>query len=153
MDVKERTTAMSEVGTKVKIKLVSAIHPTDGERETYEMWLQGAIIVKAGKSYLRYEEVQDDQTIRTTVKLMGDQAVITRSGAVSMRMLLNPEQKEHGHYESPYGSLPIETKTHKLLDETNTGSKSGRFMTQYDLIIGGNSVGHYTLEIHYSEVQ
>ncbi|MEK4228306.1 DUF1934 domain-containing protein [Solibacillus sp. FSL H8-0538] len=145
---------MNEAGTEVKIKLVSSIIPTEGELETYEMWLQGTFVEKTGKPYLRYEEVQEDKTIRTTVKLTNDQALIMRSGGVNMRLPLNTTQREQGSYESPYGSLPIETKTHQLAVELEQGSNvSGRFITQYDLIIGGTSVGNYTLEIHYSEVQ
>lgn len=144
----------TEVGKKVEIKLVSAIVPTDGERETYEMWLQGSFIEKAGKSYLRYEEVQEEQSIRTVVKLTDEQAFIMRSGGVNMRLPLNTKQKAVGHYESVYGSLPLMTQTHQLAFQANQGSNvSGRFRTQYDLIIDGTSVGNYTLEIHYSEVQ
>lgn len=143
---------MSEQGTKVKIKLVSTILPTDGERETYEMWLEGSLVKKAGTDYLRYEEVQEDQTIRTVVKLAQNQALIMRSGSVNMRLPLNLEQNERGHYESIYGSLPLETKTYQLAIERKPNG-SGHFATQYDLIIGGASVGNYTLEINFTEVQ
>lgn len=142
---------MNEVGIKVKIKLVSSIIPTDGELETYEMWLQGSVMEKAGTHYLRYEEFQDDKEIRTTVKLKNDQAFIMRSGGVTMRLPLTLQQKERGHYESVYGSIPIVVKTHQLSYEPL--ENGGRFMTKYDLIIGGNAVGHYTLDINYSEVQ
>lgn len=149
--MKGRSDAMNDVGTKVKIKLVSSIIPTDGELEKYEMWLQGSLMEKAGTHYLRYEEFQDDKEIRTIIKLNNDQAFIMRSGGVKMRLPLNPLQKERGHYDSIYGSIPIVVKTHRLSCERQEGS--GRFMTQYDLIMGGTSVGHYTLEINYSEVQ
>lgn len=143
---------MSEQGTTMKIKLVSTILPTDGERETYEMWLEGTLVQKAGQDYLRYEEVQEDQTVRTTIKLVQEQALIMRSGSVKMRLPLNVAQHEQGHYESMHGSLPLETKTHQLAIE-QLPNGTGRFMTQYDLMIGGSSVGHYTLEINYTEVQ
>lgn len=142
---------MSEQEKKVKVKLVSTILPTEGERETYEMWLEGSITHKAGNDYLRYEEVQEDQKIRTTIKLAGRDTVILRNGAVKMRMPLNIEQSEIGHYESMYGSLPLETTTHQLaIDAQADGST--RFLTQYDLRVAGNSVGNYTLEINFTEV-
>lgn len=142
---------MSEQEKKVKIKLVSTILPTEGERETYEMWLEGTILRKAGNDYLRYEEVQQDQTIRTTIKLAGHDTVILRNGAVKMRMPLNMERSEIGHYDSMYGSLPLETTTHQLAIEAQVDG-STRFITQYDLRVAGNSVGNYTLEIHFTEV-
>lgn len=141
---------MNDVGTEVKIKLISSIIPTDGELETYEMWLQGTFIEKSGTQYLRYEEVQEDQTIRTTVKLTDHQSFIMRSGGVNMRLPLNTMQKERGRYESMYGTIPLVTKTHQLSYERQ--KTSGQFKTQYDLIIGGSSVGNYTLEINYTEV-
>jgi uncharacterized beta-barrel protein YwiB (DUF1934 family) len=117
------------------------------------MWLQGSFVKKAGNSYLRYEEIQEDLTIRTTIRLEEERAVILRSGAVKMRLVLNTKERENGHYESPYGSLPLETRTNELVMENNEDSKiNGRFLTRYDLIIGGNSAGKYTLEINYSEV-
>ena len=91
---------MSDVGTDVKIKLVSSIIPTEGERETYEMWLQGVFIEKNGSFYLRYDEVQEDQHVKTTIKLTEKQSFIMRKGAVNMRLPLNTGFVEHGHYES-----------------------------------------------------
>lgn len=143
---------MSEQGKKVKIKLVSTILPIGGERETFEMWLEGTVLEKGGHHYLRYEEVQTDDTIRTVIKLAEQDTVILRNGAVKMRMPLNVEQSELGHYESMYGSMPIETKTHQLTIE-KLANGVGRFMTQYDLAVAGNSVGNYKLEIQFTEVQ
>lgn len=142
---------MNDVGIQVKIKLVSSIIPTEGERETYEMWLNGFVVDKNGTHYLRYEETQEEHLIKTTVKLTDDSSFIMRKGAVDMRMPLNPMQQERGHYNSPYGDLPITTKTYKLaVERTNY---TGTFKTQYDLIIGGKSVGNYTLDISFTEVQ
>lgn len=144
----------NENGKTVKIKLVSSIIPTEGELEKYEMWLEGSCVDKGGSHYLRYEEVQEDLQIQTTIKLNKERSFIMRSGGVNMRLPLNPGTRENGHYESPFGSLPIITDTHQLAMEVMASDKvSGRFLTQYDLIIGGNSVGKYTLEIQFTEVQ
>lgn len=144
----------NENGKTVKIKLVSSIIPTEGELEQYEMWLEGSCIEKGESHYLRYEEVQEDIQIQTTVKLNPEQGFIHRKGGVNMRLPLTPGTRGNGHYESPFGSLPIITDTHQLAIEVQKSEKvSGRFNTQYDLIIGGNSVGRYTLDIQFMEVQ
>ncbi len=144
----------NESGKTVKIKLVSSIIPTEGELEKYEMWLEGSCVEKGGSLYLRYEEVQEDLQIQTTIKLNKERSFIMRSGDVNMRLPINLNTRENGHYESPFGSLPIITDTHQLAIEVMESDKvSGRFLTQYDLIIGGNSVGKYTLEIQFTEVQ
>ena len=143
----------NENGKTVKIKLVSSIIPTEGELEKYEMWLEGSCVEKSGSHYLRYEEVQEELTVQTTIKLNPQRAFIKRSGGVNMRLPLNPGMRENGHYESPFGSLPLMTDTHQLAVEgIEAENLSGRFLTQYELIIGGNSVGKYTLEIQYTEV-
>ncbi|MEK5079203.1 DUF1934 domain-containing protein [Solibacillus sp. FSL W7-1436] len=143
----------NESGKTVKIKLVSSIIPTGGELEKYEMWLEGNCVEKGNNHYLRYEEVQEDLKIQTTIKLNEANSFIMRKGGVNMRLPLNPDLRENGHYESPFGSLPLVTDTHQLAIEVVQSEKvSGQFKTHYDLIIGGNSVGHYKLDIEFTEV-
>lgn len=143
----------NESGKTVKIKLVSSIIPTEGELEQYEMWLEGSCMEKGNSHYLRYEEVQEDLQIQTTIKLNEANSFIMRKGGVNMRLPLNPDLRENGHYESPFGSLPLVTDTHQLAIEVVQSEKvSGQFKTHYDLIIGGNSVGHYKLDIQFTEV-
>ncbi|MEK5183934.1 DUF1934 domain-containing protein [Solibacillus sp. FSL W7-1324] len=143
----------NERGKTVKIKLVSSIIPTEGELEQYEMWLEGSCIEKGNSHYLRYEEVQEDMQIQTTIKLNESNSFIMRKGGVNMRLPLNPDLRENGHYESQFGSLPLVTDTHQLAIEVVQSEKvSGQFKTQYDLIISGNSVGHYKLDIEFTEV-
>lgn len=143
---------MIDVEKHVKIKLQSTITPTDGESESYELWLQGSFIQKTDKMYLRYVEELDGKSIRTTVRMNGDNALILRSGGVNMRLPFNLQIKENGHYESPHGTLPLTTKTHQLTHKHNEETSiAGSFHVNYDLIIGEQSVGEYQLEIHYSE--
>ena len=136
----------------VKIKLITKIRPIEGELETYEMWLQGSYIEKLDNAYLRYEEIQNGQSIRTTMKLGNNQALIIRGGAVNMRLPLNKYNEQLGNYESEYGSLPIITRTHTLQFQRQSDEKSGSFSVQYDLIMGGQMVGNYTVNIQFTEV-
>lgn len=144
---------MSMEETKIKIKLNSTILPIDGEKETYEMWLDGSLVKNSGKTYLRYVEQLEDKEIRTTVKVGNEQAFILRGGGVKMRLPFNVIQEEIGEYETQFGSLPIITKTQHLSYDFEEESMSGNFNVQYDLVISGQSVGKYRLEIQYSEVQ
>lgn len=146
--------AMSMEETKVKIKLNSTILPIDGEQETYEMWLDGSLVKKSGKTYLRYVEQLEEKEVRTTVKLGNEEAFILRGGGVKMRLPFNTVQEEIGEYDTQFGSMPISTKTRYLsYDFIEDNIVSGKFNVQYDLVISGQSVGKYTLEIHYSEGQ
>lgn len=145
---------MDNIEKKVKIKLISTILPVDGERETYELWLQGLFVEKSGKSYLRYQEVMDEKTIQTTVKLSNENALIIRSGGVNMRLPFNTMQHERGHYTNELGTLPVLTQTQQLTHEHHEDEfMNGHFQVQYDLMIGEQTVGNYKLEIQYSEGQ
>lgn len=141
----------NEVRSQVNIKLISTIRPSDGESESYEMWLKGQLLEKAGSLYLKYDEVQEDKIIRTTMKLGREKALIMRAGAVSMRLPLNIIEQQKGHYESEFGSMPLVIDTKKMTFTKQ--AISGDFHVQYDLLMGGQSVGNYTLDITFTEVQ
>lgn len=144
---------MQDVGAKVKIKLVSTIRPTDGDMETYELWLEGTVVEKAGSFYLRYEEYVEGAPIRTTVKLGSEQATILRSGEVNMRLPLDVTGEQRGHYESPYGTLPLMTTTTVLTSIHEQQPIRGQFIAQYELVVGEAVAGQYKLEIQYTEGQ
>ena len=141
----------NEVRSQVNIKLISTIRPIDGESEGHEMVLTGQLLEKAGSIYLKYEEVQEDKTIRTTMKLGNEQALIMRTGAVKMRLPLNIIEQQMGHYESEIGSMPLVIDTKEMTYTKQ--AVSGDFHVQYDLLMGGQSVGNYTLDITFTEVQ
>ncbi|OXS76897.1 hypothetical protein B1B04_00395 [Lysinibacillus sp. KCTC 33748] len=141
----------NEARSQVNIKLISTIRPIDGESEGYEMLLTGQLLEKAGSIYLKYEEVQEDKTIRTTMKLGNEQALIMRNGAIKMRLPLNIIEQQMGHYESELGSMPLVIDTKEMTFTKQ--AVSGDFHVQYDLLMGGQSVGNYTLDITFTEVQ
>ncbi len=141
----------NEARSQVNIKLISTIRPIEGEFESYEMWLTGQLLEKAGSMYLKYEEVQEGKTIRTTMKLGNERALIMRAGAVNMRLPLNIIEQQTGHYESEFGSMPLVIQTKEMTFIKR--AVSGDFHVQYDLLMGGQSVGKYTLDITFTEVQ
>ena len=67
-----------------------------------------------------------------------------------MRLPLNIDEIQQGHYENMYGQIPLQVQTTNLLFERT--EVDGHFLAQYNLIINGDSVGHYKLEIMYQEV-
>lgn len=141
----------NEARSQVNIKLISTIRPIDGESESQEMWLTGQLLEKAGSLYLKYEEVLEDKIIRTTMKLGNERALIMRAGAVNMRLPLNIMEQQTGHYDSEFGSMPLVIQTKKMMFSKQV--ISGDFHVQYDLLMGGQSVGNYTLDITFTEVQ
>ncbi|MBK3495681.1 DUF1934 domain-containing protein [Viridibacillus sp. YIM B01967] len=141
----------TELKAPVKLKLITTIRQTEAETETYELWSEGTLVQKRGQTYLQYEEVQEDKQIRSTLKFGNNEAVILRNGDVKMRMPFLLHHEQNGHYNSEYGTLPIVTYTKEMQFEPHASENSGRFYLQYDLLIGGQSAGEYTLEMIYTE--
>jgi len=135
---------------QVKVKLKTTIQQPNEEPEIYELWSSGTFIEKGEHSYLKYEEIQDQQVIKTTVKMGSRQGLIFRSGAVNMRLPFLIGADQTGNYESEFGTLIVKTKTRQMTFELN--EDQGHFLVQYDLIVGGQPVGEYTLEFNYTEV-
>lgn len=134
----------------VKVKLKTTIQQPNEEPEIYELWASGTLIEKGEHSYLKYEEIQDEQVIKTSVKMGSSQGLILRSGGVNMRLPFLIGADQTGNYESEFGSLIVKTKTRQMTFEFI--EDQGHFLVQYELIVGGQPVGEYTLEFHYTEV-
>jgi len=134
---------------QVKVKLKTTIRQPNEQSEVYELWASGSFIKKGNYDYLKYEEVLEDKKVKTTVKMAETDALVLRSGGLNMRLpfVLNAEQT--GNYESEYGNLKVTTTTHSMSYEKT--EQDGRFIVQYDFLVGGEPVGEYTLEFHYTE--
>ena len=135
----------------VKVRILTTITQQDTEPEQYELWSEGTIMQKRDQIYLRYEEVQEEQHMHTTVRFGQEDAIIIRNGDIKMRLPFVPGQAQKGHYNSEYGQLPIVTLTKEMKFEPSETLQNGRFYLQYELLIGGQSVGDYVLELNYTE--
>lgn len=145
---------MTTVEKAVEIKIISTIHQIDQEKQTYELWLQGSFHKKSNKMYLRYEEFMEEKKVKTTLKMGNKQALILRGGDLNMRLPFHISQTEHGHYDTKYGFLPLQTKTNRLeFHHFEDNHIKGTFHVEYDLFISGQPVGKYKLEIQYTEGQ
>lgn len=131
----------------VKVQLVSTIRHPNVQEETINIKTKGILTLKGEQNYLVYEESQNEKTIRTTVKLSGQNALILRSGGVKMRLPLEHGEFQTGSYETQYGTMIITTNTKHLHFEV------GRFQVEYELIINEEVAGTYTLELTYTEAE
>ncbi|WP_432353996.1 DUF1934 domain-containing protein [Sporosarcina sp. A2] len=133
----------------VKIKLKSAIQHPGQETDKYELEINGTIVEKLGNRYLRYEEEQNRERIKTMIKLDPDDALVMRTGAVQMRLPLELNGKRVGTYANgPLAmDLLIETKALSIKNKRT----AGEFYVQYDMHSEQALLGSYQLTIHYSE--
>ena len=129
----------------VKIKLTTIIRQPEVEDQLMELRAQGTLTVKNNRRYLQYEEQLEELTIRTTVKISPNEAVIMRSGGLQMRLPFLLHKEQTGNLTNEQGSFMLTTKAHELsISDT-------RFKVRYDLAMGSAHVGEYEMEIQFLE--
>lgn len=131
----------------VDIQLHSSIRHPGQDQEIHELSLTGQLIEKKGTYYLKYEEQQNGQSVQTTVKMGTEDALIFRSGAVSMRLPFIVKGERAGNYGSGPASFSLLVKTTRLDFE----EQAGRFHVAYELHAEGSLLGAYELTITYTE--
>jgi uncharacterized beta-barrel protein YwiB (DUF1934 family) len=136
--------------TPVKVHLKTKI--TIGEEsDSFELVSFGRYYEKGDAVFLKYDEVQEEGTTHTIVKVSDQQALILRSGAVKMRMAFNEREEQNGSYESQMGTLLLTTKTKKLSHTQSNSELEGDFNLSYELKMQDSPVGDYVMSIHYKE--
>jgi uncharacterized beta-barrel protein YwiB (DUF1934 family) len=143
-------TELNNESIPVKIHLKTNITIGD-DSDSFELVSFGRYYEKGDAFFLKYDEVQEEGTTHTIVKVTNEQALILRSGAVKMRMLFNEEEEMSGSYESELGTLLLTTKTKKLSHTKNLAKTEGDFNLSYELIMQGSSVGDYEMSINFKE--
>ncbi|MDW0108599.1 DUF1934 domain-containing protein [Sporosarcina aquimarina] len=133
----------------VKIKLKSAIQHPGQESDKYELETNGTIVEKAGNRYLRYEEEQNRETIKTMIKLDPEDALIMRTGAVQMRLPFELNGSKPGTYANGPLALDLLVETKALTIQAER--TKGKFHVHYDMHSEQSLLGSYELTIHYAE--
>ena len=135
----------------VKINVKTTITQEDSE-EIIEGAVLGDFFQKETASYLQYEEISEQGSTRTIVKMAGNDALILRNGAIKMRLPFSLNQKMSGSYELPFGKFETATVAKKIDHEYDAVSGKGRIDLLYDFSMQGTpSVGTYHLEITFQE--
>ncbi|CRK82596.1 DUF1934 domain-containing protein [Neobacillus massiliamazoniensis] len=129
------------MSTPVKINVKTTIN----EQETFELVVFGQYDQKEHSSYLRYEEVLEEGSVRTIVKTTDDEVLILRSGAVKMRLPFQLHKKMKGSFETPLGRFDTTTTAQRL--------QHGKGMIDilYDFSLQGSHAGTYHMEISFQE--
>jgi len=135
-----------ETTLAVKVRLKSIMKHADGDSETAVLHTKGVLYIKGKTYFLRYrEEVEGLGPVDHTIKIKGDEALILRAGAVSMRQPLKIGKDLAGTYTSPYGQMDTVTTLNRCEVDWNGKNRSGCFIIGYDLAMQGQAVGHFVL--------
>ena len=89
--------------------------------------------------------------VPTIVKMGAEDALILRSGAVTMRLPFVTDGERPGTYGSGPATFDLVVKTDKLDFTEQEDNSGGRFNVNYDLHAEGSLLGTYELTITYAE--
>lgn len=134
----------------VEIRLESR-QTWDGQTETMEQRAEG-ILARTGEGYtLTYREGEDTGLggTRTTLRLLGDRAELSRTGETSSRMVFCPGSPHRSLYRTPYGPIPMEVTTRRLLSRLTEAG--GVVELEYDLTLGSAPAGRTLLRLTVKE--
>jgi uncharacterized beta-barrel protein YwiB (DUF1934 family) len=138
--------------TPIQLTVLSEIHNgKDDEKETIEVKTTGEYVQKGKTQYIRYEEEHELGYVKTTVKITGNEVVVMRSGAVSMKQRFSKGVLTLTDYTTPFGKLQLETKTKSLTIDTN--ELEGKLVILYDLQIDEKEKHVHKLVLTYKEEQ
>lgn len=137
-------------GMPVKIKVKTVIS-NGNEKETFELTTIGRYYEKSHSAYLQYEEILEEGTIRSTVKIAEDRTTILRKGPVSMKMVFQRKEEIEGRYRTPYGLIDMSTYTKDLAYSYEEKEKKGFVQIIYDLKMQGSHAGTYDLQLLFEE--
>ncbi|MEH7251147.1 DUF1934 domain-containing protein [Neobacillus niacini] len=135
--------SIPELPVKINVKT------TIDQDETFELLVFGTYFEKGNAAYLRYEEVMEEGSVRTIVKMGIDAALILRGGAVKMRLPFEVNRRLNGSYEMPFGQFATETMVKKMDYSYENGK--GSFSVLYDFSMEGAAKNTYELEIVFQE--
>ena len=138
----------SEIPVKVQVKTI--IH-SGQSKEEFQLEGSGRYFIKNNAYFLQYEEIMEDQRVKTIVKVAGNEALILRSGPLKMRLPFRLHTKQQGSYEIAAGTLDIETRANRIDHSFNEDLRKGSVELLYDLSVQGSRAGTYHLEIIFEE--
>jgi len=119
---------------------------TSGETVT-ETTVTAEYYEKNDSLYLFYEEPLEgtETVVKNRIKQKGSSLELTKTGAISTRMVLETGREYLTDYLTPYGCLKLELLTHKLERTLQDGKIMIR--AEYTLSSGGCPVSDCELEI------
>lgn len=111
-------------GQEVRIAVDGRREYKGETEENYSFSAIGKGYLKDGAIYLIYEEVLEGiEGTTTTIKLIDDRVEIIRGGALRFKQVFAEGEHKKGMYRTPYGNLPCEWVTEKIVRVEEAGEK------------------------------
>lgn len=134
-----------------KRNVIISIHSRqcmDGQEDTVVQEAEG-LLARAGEGWtLAYREGDDSGLgdTKTILRLEPEQVTLTRLGEVNSRMIFRKGTPHTSPYETPFGTIPLTVRTHRL--ETALEEDGGAIEIDYQIELGGGAAGVNRLRLH-----
>jgi uncharacterized beta-barrel protein YwiB (DUF1934 family) len=141
---------MQEQGRQIDVKLVTEIR--DGSRtEVVKVQSRGTLYIDGETTTVTYEEyIENAGNVKTIIRVKPREALIMRTGAISMRQSLYQGEITEGRIKTPTGTMEMSTKTENIFSEYK--SNKGKLMLTYLLKLQNEDVGRYRIILTFKEV-
>ncbi len=118
-----------------------------GDKDPISVVTPGNFYIKDGTFYARYEETEISgmEGTTTTLKIKSDELVLMRKGTTNAKMQFSKDKKSVSMYDTPYGTLQIETYTIDI--KIDVDENGGKACVTYNMDISGQKVPTTSLEI------
>lgn len=124
---------------------IQTLQRRDGERDSMSQRAEGRLTQEGDGWLLTYTTQENGLATLTTLRLSGERATLTRSGAIGSQMVFQQGQTHTSLYETPYGKLPLSLHTQRLEWELEQGE--GKIFLIYQLSLGGADMGETRLRL------
>ncbi len=142
---------MPKKRNNVIISLLSILCLPDGSEERMEQTAVGRLDREGEAWLLTYREDASSGlgNTRTTLRIEGKQAILTREGEVTSEMCFREGEAHSSIYETPYGALDMTIRTGKV--SAALDGKSGSIELNYHVELGGALAGENRLRVDVRE--
>ncbi|PWF99317.1 DUF1934 domain-containing protein [Levilactobacillus bambusae] len=142
-----------KAGTPIAIHLQTEIKQDD-DITSYKLDVQGRLVQMGQTIYIRYVEQDpesDYQPVPVTMKLSANGDVqLTRSAENRLRLLFKAGKRIRAQYQTPFGSIPVETVTPLLDVSFRDRPFGGNVKIDYNLYANGELVGDYKIRLQFT---
>lgn len=133
---------------------IKGMQGIDDESDTIEFTTDGRFGIKNDEYYISYDEGQmldDDTKVKTTLLVRPDSVVLSRSGSVNSRMLIQKGERNTCFYSTPHGNLVLGIFGNSIDFDLN--EKGGKIRIEYNIDSDLKLVSKNSVDITVREIE
>lgn len=135
-------------GGEVHVSLIGRQVDAAGEESRIALSVRGRRFLRGESRYVSYDDTEliEGETVPTVLRLGTDRIMLQRRGVVRFAQHFAHGEEHRSNYHTPYGTLPITTRTRRLRMRTLPDGAEEAYIF-YTLYVDGVRQSDNTLEI------